>query len=596
MDSHVYIDDFFVTGETDYSAALMRAILHLRPFGGGVIEYGSGTFVHAPYASIIAPDEGTAATVSSLDPNISIVGQGSGATIWVPTSNKLEFIAQRGANLRIGGIWVYGDEYGLLQDVPKQPLITPSSGLAGLGNNAFSFIRQYDGNGGLVIDDVTCSQINVGVHYCGDYTDEETLYGDLRTRDYYTDTCCFGLLVEQPERISIIHGGSKNTKISTNADGSTDPGHYLYVTNRIGAAPHTINISHISGYKDHNSTLKVRKGEVVVISNVALNQCGRGIDIVDVQSGSLSNYAAVCLQDALNNPTGVGTNMLEITDTSNFVVDGVEIDIRGQMAYGILMRTDTNAANAKNVTVNNVIVVGDYTDTGKQPLLCVGQSDIKIRDFQFVHTGSTPSPDRWPIAISGCSNVHVINPAHYVDDPSLSDASYLVGFDATCVACKVTYSDGHISVDATTNTVHVSTGGDVTVFNESRAFRLGYDRSTQLDPASTLIAGVQIFSSGQQITSTSGIAHVWQRIGGDGTLLRAFNQNTIVATMATVGSRAQLSLDGSTQCFDTTGAGSPEGVITAGVGSTYRRRDGGAGTSFYVKESGGYSNTGWVAK
>jgi len=43
------------------------------------------------------------------------------------------------------------------------------------------------------------------------------------------------------------------------------------------------------------------------------------------------------------------------------------------------------------------------------------------------------------------------------------------------------------------------------------------------------------------------------------------------------------------------GVGSPEGVVTANVGSLYMRTDGGAGTSFYVKESG-TGNTGWVAK
>jgi hypothetical protein len=43
------------------------------------------------------------------------------------------------------------------------------------------------------------------------------------------------------------------------------------------------------------------------------------------------------------------------------------------------------------------------------------------------------------------------------------------------------------------------------------------------------------------------------------------------------------------------GTGSPEGVITAGVGSIYLRADGGANTSIYVKESG-TGNTGWVAK
>jgi hypothetical protein len=43
------------------------------------------------------------------------------------------------------------------------------------------------------------------------------------------------------------------------------------------------------------------------------------------------------------------------------------------------------------------------------------------------------------------------------------------------------------------------------------------------------------------------------------------------------------------------GAGTPEGVVTAAIGSTYHRTDGGAGTSFYVKQSG-TGNTGWAGK
>ncbi len=43
------------------------------------------------------------------------------------------------------------------------------------------------------------------------------------------------------------------------------------------------------------------------------------------------------------------------------------------------------------------------------------------------------------------------------------------------------------------------------------------------------------------------------------------------------------------------GTGTPEGVVTAPIGATYHRTNGGANTSFYVKESG-VSNTGWVAK
>jgi hypothetical protein len=45
----------------------------------------------------------------------------------------------------------------------------------------------------------------------------------------------------------------------------------------------------------------------------------------------------------------------------------------------------------------------------------------------------------------------------------------------------------------------------------------------------------------------------------------------------------------------TSGSGTPEGVVTAPVGSLYSRSDGGLLTSLYVKESGS-GNTGWVGK
>ncbi|MBY8106377.1 hypothetical protein KW456_04520 [Vibrio fluvialis] len=45
-----------------------------------------------------------------------------------------------------------------------------------------------------------------------------------------------------------------------------------------------------------------------------------------------------------------------------------------------------------------------------------------------------------------------------------------------------------------------------------------------------------------------------------------------------------------------TGSGSPNGILAAVVGSFYTNTDGGAGATFYVKESGSTGNTGWVAK
>ena len=50
-----------------------------------------------------------------------------------------------------------------------------------------------------------------------------------------------------------------------------------------------------------------------------------------------------------------------------------------------------------------------------------------------------------------------------------------------------------------------------------------------------------------------------------------------------------------TRVIWTCGTGSPEGVVTAGVGSLYSRLDGGANTSLYVKQTGA-GNTGWQPK
>lgn len=44
------------------------------------------------------------------------------------------------------------------------------------------------------------------------------------------------------------------------------------------------------------------------------------------------------------------------------------------------------------------------------------------------------------------------------------------------------------------------------------------------------------------------------------------------------------------------GNGSPEGAVSAVIGSLYSRTDGAFGSSFYVKEGGGSGNTGWAVK
>lgn len=46
----------------------------------------------------------------------------------------------------------------------------------------------------------------------------------------------------------------------------------------------------------------------------------------------------------------------------------------------------------------------------------------------------------------------------------------------------------------------------------------------------------------------------------------------------------------------TSGNGSPEKQVEGYVGDVYLRKDGGAATTLYVKESGRKTRTGWIAK
>jgi hypothetical protein len=59
---------------------------------------------------------------------------------------------------------------------------------------------------------------------------------------------------------------------------------------------------------------------------------------------------------------------------------------------------------------------------------------------------------------------------------------------------------------------------------------------------------------------------------------------------------SQSVIVGSGSVYLISGSNSPEGAVTAPQGSLFLRTNGDASTTLYVKESGGLSNTGWVAK
>lgn len=70
--------------------------------------------------------------------------------------------------------------------------------------------------------------------------------------------------------------------------------------------------------------------------------------------------------------------------------------------------------------------------------------------------------------------------------------------------------------------------------------------------------------------------------------------NTIGTSTLTYSASYVVTRYWSATVFDSFGSGTPEGVVTAGIGSTFRRTNGAVGSTLYYKSSG-TGNTGWTA-
>jgi hypothetical protein len=108
--------------------------------------------------------------------------------------------------------------------------------------------------------------------------------------------------------------------------------------------------------------------------------------------------------------------------------------------------------------------------------------------------------------------------------------------------------------------------------------------------------GIGLYQSGKLESQINADANAYfSKASGysSGAYVNFYVNNSAVGGIATDGSSTRFST--TPGVFVGSGAGSPEGVVTASVGSIYTRTNGGAGTTLYVKESGA-GNTGWSAK
>ena len=129
--------------------------------------------------------------------------------------------------------------------------------------------------------------------------------------------------------------------------------------------------------------------------------------------------------------------------------------------------------------------------------------------------------------------------------------------------------------------------------------------------AGSLAAAVRLLANGANITDCSVVGNqgdlcdygLWREIGGGGgtfngqLLYTGNNFDSTVGDVHDVGVTGAVRVGFNASAFGAnlfSGSGSPEGAVTARIGSQYLRSDGGQGTVLYYKESG-TGNTGWVA-
>lgn len=140
---------------------------------------------------------------------------------------------------------------------------------------------------------------------------------------------------------------------------------------------------------------------------------------------------------------------------------------------------------------------------------------------------------------------------------------------------------------------------------ESGAGNTGWRRLVSLDSNNDLILPEDIhLANGKSLQAATGIAD-GRLVSGNAASGYAFYLERNVADggaglyinlqhASATGAHLIFQRQGATPVHLRSGAGTPEGSVTAPVGSIYLRSDGGTATTLYVKESG-TGNTGWAA-
>lgn len=380
----VNVRDFGAKGDgtTDDTAAIQAAL----DSGSKHVFFPMGDYLL--HSDSVSSGEGACLTLTATHSGIRLLG--SGASVLISKTNKLQLICINGADdVGIDGFYFDNSANGLLQNQVKgSGQGAPDGGIALNGNNACAAVALFNG-ADISVTNCVFDTFNVGIYYIANYNDISQLGGHLSSKWNTFKNCCFGNLLDTPKSYEIVGCYNENNVNSINADGSIDPGHLLYVTDRPGAVPENGIVSDITDTNGENSSIKIRKGETVSVSNVAVFNSGKGLEIVTVKNGVVSN-CSIKLKEVATLSAQAG---IELDDCGRVHVANSVVDIRGFDAWGIRVRKDTSTDTQLNSgwSLLNCTIITDYTNEasrGKAPITVENQSNFSITKCRHYDVGS----------------------------------------------------------------------------------------------------------------------------------------------------------------------------------------------------------------
>lgn len=383
-------------------------------------------------SKLVSEGEGACVLLTAKHSGIHL--EGSGASVLISKTNRLQLVCVDGAeDVLIDGFFFDNSQNGVLQNQQK-PMGqgVPGGGVAGNGNNACAAIAHFKGRD-LTVTDCHFDSFNLGIYYLGDHQNLQALGGHLRSDRNSFYGCCFGHLLDTPKTYEVTSCRNEENLDSYNADGSRDPGHLLYVTNRASAVPESGVVSDVVDVSGKSSCVKIRKSKTVSVSGISTYDSGKGVEIVNVPNGTVSGCSIKLKNvDDLTAQAGI-----ELDDCGALSVSDCVVDIRGVDAWGVRIRKDTTTNETLNWgwRVDGVTVLADFSNvSGKAPINVETQKNFSIEGCKLLVYG-TGKNTRPFIYLRDCESGIVSSPSmHFASENIVTE---FVGLDSGSSVCRV---------------------------------------------------------------------------------------------------------------------------------------------------------------